>query len=199
MSHSTPAMTEPCLSVVIPCFNEETTIEEVLDRVLRSPYTLEVIVVDDGSTDSSLKRAMAVADPRDECSLRRGTPAKARPCAVGSRSDVSDRYLQDATSSTTRRTSIRCCSRSSRTEPTWCSDPASARGTTSCAVFLALGWEHAADDRVQHVDESEPDGHGDVLQGVPRARFSRPSTSKRTDSASSPKSPPRWRGPMAHL
>lgn len=42
-----------CLSVVIPCFNEVATIQEVIDRVLASPCTREVIVVDDRSTDGT--------------------------------------------------------------------------------------------------------------------------------------------------
>ena len=42
-----------CLSVVVPCYNEEGTIEELLRRVLASPWVHEVIVVDDGSTDRS--------------------------------------------------------------------------------------------------------------------------------------------------
>jgi glycosyltransferase involved in cell wall biosynthesis len=42
-----------CLSVVVPCYNEEATIEELLRRVTASPWVHEVIVVDDGSTDKS--------------------------------------------------------------------------------------------------------------------------------------------------
>src|SRR5690606_16222183 len=38
-------------SVIIPVFNEEQTIENIIERVLKSPYQCEVIVVDDGSTD----------------------------------------------------------------------------------------------------------------------------------------------------
>lgn len=53
-----------CLSVVIPCFNEAATIKEILSRVLESPYTAEVVVVDDGSTDATLELAHSVADPR---------------------------------------------------------------------------------------------------------------------------------------
>lgn len=43
----------PALTVVIACFNEEDTIEETLDYVLRSDYPgkLRVLVADDGSTD----------------------------------------------------------------------------------------------------------------------------------------------------
>jgi glycosyltransferase involved in cell wall biosynthesis len=43
----------PCLSVVIPCFNEKATVETVVDQVIASPYTAEVLVVDDGSTDGT--------------------------------------------------------------------------------------------------------------------------------------------------
>ena len=38
------------LSVVIPCFNEENTVKEILDRVLDSPLVGEVIAIDDAST-----------------------------------------------------------------------------------------------------------------------------------------------------
>jgi glycosyltransferase involved in cell wall biosynthesis len=38
---------------VIPCFNERATIATVVDQVLASPWTAEVIVVDDGSTDGT--------------------------------------------------------------------------------------------------------------------------------------------------
>lgn len=41
------------LSVLIPVFNEERTIEALLDRVYASPLPKEIIVVDDGSTDGT--------------------------------------------------------------------------------------------------------------------------------------------------
>jgi glycosyltransferase involved in cell wall biosynthesis len=41
----------PLLSVIIPVFNEERTIDALLRRVLDAPYAKQVIVVDDGSTD----------------------------------------------------------------------------------------------------------------------------------------------------
>ncbi len=41
------------LSVIVPIYNERTTIQEVLDRLAAVPLDKEVIVVDDGSTDGS--------------------------------------------------------------------------------------------------------------------------------------------------
>jgi glycosyltransferase involved in cell wall biosynthesis len=40
-------------SVVIPCFNERDTVNELLDRVLAVPIDKEVIIVDDCSTDGT--------------------------------------------------------------------------------------------------------------------------------------------------
>lgn len=41
------------LSVIIPCYNEVSTIEPVLERVLAVNVAHEVIIVDDGSTDGT--------------------------------------------------------------------------------------------------------------------------------------------------
>jgi glycosyltransferase involved in cell wall biosynthesis len=52
------------LSVVMPCFNEEQTVKEILDRVLDSPLVGEVIAVDDASTDGTLAVLQAYDDDR---------------------------------------------------------------------------------------------------------------------------------------
>jgi glycosyltransferase involved in cell wall biosynthesis len=59
---SAPA--SPCLSVVIPCYNEEKTVASVIATVLASPWVGEVIVVDDGSTDGSQSILAALDHPR---------------------------------------------------------------------------------------------------------------------------------------
>ena len=42
------------LSVIIPCFNEETTIIEIINKVKNNPYkNIEILVIDDCSTDRS--------------------------------------------------------------------------------------------------------------------------------------------------
>src|SRR5262249_4613540 len=43
----------PLLSVVMPVYNERTTIEEIVRRVLAVPLRIELIVVDDGSADGT--------------------------------------------------------------------------------------------------------------------------------------------------
>ncbi len=46
----------PLVSVIIPCYNAELTIVETLDSIFSQDYkSLEIIVVDDGSTDTSLE------------------------------------------------------------------------------------------------------------------------------------------------
>jgi glycosyltransferase involved in cell wall biosynthesis len=53
-----------CLSVVVPCYNEANTIQELLSKVLESSWVAEVVVVDDGSTDGTRDLLMDVTDPR---------------------------------------------------------------------------------------------------------------------------------------
>jgi glycosyltransferase involved in cell wall biosynthesis len=52
------------LSVVIPCFNEERTILSLLNQVLKQEMVGQVVVVDDGSTDSSQLIIESIKDAR---------------------------------------------------------------------------------------------------------------------------------------
>jgi len=52
----------PCLTVVMPAYNEAATLEACVSRVLTSPWTAEVVIVDDGSTDATVDIAQKLAD-----------------------------------------------------------------------------------------------------------------------------------------
>jgi glycosyltransferase involved in cell wall biosynthesis len=47
------AMVDPKLSVVIPVYNEKATIDEILRRVIETPFRKEIVVVDDCSNDGT--------------------------------------------------------------------------------------------------------------------------------------------------
>lgn len=70
-----------CLSVVMPCYNEEATVLEMLSRVLESPLVAEVVMVDDASTDGTLGLVRSVDDRRlriVEHAVNRGKGAAVR-------------------------------------------------------------------------------------------------------------------------
>jgi glycosyltransferase involved in cell wall biosynthesis len=51
-SRATP-LRDPLLSVVMPVYNESATLEEIVERVMAVPVRLELIAVDDASSDGS--------------------------------------------------------------------------------------------------------------------------------------------------
>ena len=53
MSRLKGVLADPLLSVVIPVYNEQDTIEEILTRVAAVPVRKEILVVDDCSTDGT--------------------------------------------------------------------------------------------------------------------------------------------------
>jgi len=60
------------LSVIMPVYNEHLTLREVVERVLASPLGLELICVDDGSTDGSraVLTELAAIHPRVQVILQ---------------------------------------------------------------------------------------------------------------------------------
>jgi len=54
LENATPQSEQrPRLSVVMPCYNEAATVRGIVEKVLRLPFALEVIVVDDCSQDET--------------------------------------------------------------------------------------------------------------------------------------------------
>jgi cellulose synthase/poly-beta-1,6-N-acetylglucosamine synthase-like glycosyltransferase len=58
-----PPVVEP-VSVVVPAYNERAGIADTLASLLASDHPIEIVVVDDGSTDGTADIAEAVPDPR---------------------------------------------------------------------------------------------------------------------------------------
>jgi glycosyltransferase involved in cell wall biosynthesis len=52
------------LTVIIPCFNEERTVLRLLQKVLSQKIVGQVVIIDDGSTDSSLVEIAKISDSR---------------------------------------------------------------------------------------------------------------------------------------
>jgi glycosyltransferase involved in cell wall biosynthesis len=57
-------------SVIVPCFNERETINELLDRVVAAPVDKEIIVVDDYSTDGTRELLVERAKTRGDIVLK---------------------------------------------------------------------------------------------------------------------------------
>ena len=55
---------DPLLSVVMPVYNERATVEEIVGRVLAVPLRIELIVVDDASSDGTRERLQQLARER---------------------------------------------------------------------------------------------------------------------------------------
>ena len=87
----------PCLSVVVPCYDEAATVEELLRRVLASPWVAEVIVVDDGSTDGTREILAQVNDPTVRVILHERNMGKGAALRTGFAAATADYVIvQDA-------------------------------------------------------------------------------------------------------
>jgi len=53
---------QPDLSVIVPAYNEADTIAQVVERVQALPYGIQIIVVDDASTDATYDVATGLGD-----------------------------------------------------------------------------------------------------------------------------------------
>jgi glycosyltransferase involved in cell wall biosynthesis len=72
-----------CLSIVMPCFNEEQFISECVNKVLASPFVGQLIIVDDGSTDGTRDLLRQLSDPRVEVYFNETNMGKGSSLAKG--------------------------------------------------------------------------------------------------------------------
>ncbi|MGH7865423.1 MAG: glycosyltransferase family 2 protein [Candidatus Binataceae bacterium] len=85
------------ISVVIPAFNEVNTVGAIITRVLNCGFDVEVIVVDDGSTDGTAQYLRRFEHPRVRCifhSVNRGKGAALRLGFAAARNPYV--FVQDA-------------------------------------------------------------------------------------------------------
>ena len=93
MSHAP----RPCLSVVVPCYNEQGTILTLLKRVADSPWVREIIIVDDGSTDGTRQILSGVDDDRVHVVFHEQNQGKGAALRTGFMRATSDLVIvQDA-------------------------------------------------------------------------------------------------------
>ena len=78
----------PKLAIIVPCFNEEVciapTLDELLGVLVQVPFTWEVIVVDDGSRDSSCWAASPCRCPSRTAASFGCAPSACAPRCVSS-------------------------------------------------------------------------------------------------------------------
>ena len=75
--------TSMCLSIVMPCFNEQQFISECVKKVLASPFVGQLIIVDDGSTDGTRDLLRQLTDPRLEVYFNETNMGKGSSLARG--------------------------------------------------------------------------------------------------------------------
>jgi glycosyltransferase involved in cell wall biosynthesis len=63
VSRHTP-LRDPLLTVVMPVYNERRTLDEIVERVLAAPLRIELIAVDDASSDGSRERLLELSAQR---------------------------------------------------------------------------------------------------------------------------------------
>ncbi len=126
------------LSIVIPALNEERTLPAVLESVLASPYHTEVIVVDDGSTDSTpaILEEFSARNTASSSRAIRGGAARARRYELGlPRRPAMWLSSRIRTTNTTRKIGPTCSTLLKRDGPT----RSTAAGLTARgACFFAL-------------------------------------------------------------
>jgi glycosyltransferase involved in cell wall biosynthesis len=75
-------MAEPLVSLVVPAYNEERTIAELLRRVSAVPLDAQIVVVDDGSTDGTAEILRAINGEIGDLTILRAERNRGKGAAV---------------------------------------------------------------------------------------------------------------------
>ena len=164
-------MTENLLSIVVPVFNEASTIRQVVASIMevKIPLRKEILVVDDGSSDGTRGTLNELAETFAELvvlvhPVNRGKGAAIRTALAHATGDVviiQDADLEydprlypqllapilDGKSDVVYRITFR-----------W-------QRASSCFVFLALHGEQVFDASIEHADKLKSHRHGGWVQG----------------------------------
>ena len=170
------------ISLVIPVYNEKASLEELLRRVVAVDMPKELIVVDDCSTDGSREILARLAErgldglpdaqPRNENRLAVLFQERNQGKGAALRRGFAGRHRRRG-----RRAGRGSGIRPARDSPAGGAHPRRARRRgvrqplhrrdAPGALLLARGGELGAHHALQHDLGPEPDGHGDLLQGLP--------------------------------
>lgn len=92
-------LSEKCLSIIVPAYNEAPTLRPIIERVIELPDLLEVIIIDDGSTDDTALIAANLADEYDIVRLVRMPQNSGKTAALRAGFEISSGdivVIQDA-------------------------------------------------------------------------------------------------------
>jgi glycosyltransferase involved in cell wall biosynthesis len=85
------------LSIVMPVFNEQATVRELVNRVLDTPFDKEIIIVDDASTDGTQEVLRQISDKRVRVLFHERNQGKGAALRTGFAQAIGDIVLiQDA-------------------------------------------------------------------------------------------------------
>jgi glycosyltransferase involved in cell wall biosynthesis len=82
---NSPNASLPLLSIVVPAYNEEETLSEIVARLLAVPEAEEIVIVDDCSTDGTAAIAdrLAVENPRIKVAHHKANAGKTEALKTG--------------------------------------------------------------------------------------------------------------------
>ena len=179
MSDATNGAGRPLVSVVVPVYNEAATVGQVVEELLALDLRLEILLVDDGSTDDSpaelarlAERARAGQGPHAAAQPRQGRRGPARDQRVHRRHPADPgrrpRVLAVGHPGADRPAADRQGRRRLR------HPPARRRAPAARAPLLALRRQPLPDAAGQRALQHDDLRHGGRLQGLPRRARPRP-------------------------